>query len=356
MAGAGGMENTMRFNFTYVRSASVLALALLLPVPTNGAAASQDASKRTMKAIRVHEQGGPEVLKYEDAPIPTPGEGEMLVRVHAAGVNPVDALIRRGGFGRRPTPFTPGFDVSGVVESVGQGVTKFKAGDAIFACQSLNRGGSYAQYTIVREDEAALKPKNLSHNEAAGVPLVALTAWQALFDKGELKEGQTVLVHAAAGGVGTMAVQLAKWKGAKVIATASERNHEFLRELGADEVIDYNTEKFWEKAKDVDLVLDGVGGDTQEQSWQVLKRGGRLISIVQPPSQERAREHGVTAMVFLMQRSAQQMGEIARLLEDGTLKAITTHTFPLAEAAKAHEQIETKHTRGKIVLVVSEGD
>ena len=307
-----------------------------------------------MKAIRVHEFGGPEVLKYEDAPIPVPAEGEMLVRVHAAGVNPVDAAIRQGRFGRRQTPFTPGFDVSGVVESIGEGVTKFKVGDAIFACQNLNRGGSYAQYTIVREDEAALKPKNLSHNEAAGVPLVALTAWQALFDKGELKEGQTVLIHAAAGGVGTMAVQLAKWKGARVIGTASASNHEFLKELGADVVIDYNTENFWEKVKDVDVVLDAIGGETQERSWEVLKPGGRLVSILQPPNQEKAREHGVSAMVFLMQRNAEQLGQIARLLEAGTIKAITTHEFPLADAAKAHEQIETKHTRGKIVLVAVE--
>jgi NADPH:quinone reductase-like Zn-dependent oxidoreductase len=333
---------------TVLTAASVLALM----VNARSLGVAQEAAQQTMKAIRVHEFGGPEVLKYEDVPIPAPAEGEMLVRVFAAGVNPVDAAIRQGRFGRRPVPFTPGFDVSGVVESVGEGVTKFKAGDAIFACQNLNRGGSYAQYTIVREDEAALKPQNLSHNEAAGVPLVALTAWQALFDKGELNEGQTVLIHAAAGGVGTMAVQLAKWKGARVIGTASASNHEFLKELGADEVIDYNTENFWEKVKDVDVVLDAIGGQTQDRSWEVLKPGGRLVSILQPPNQEKAKEHGVTAMVFLMQRNAEQLGQIAKLLEAGTLKAITTHEFPLADAAKAHEQIETKHTRGKIVLVV----
>jgi NADPH:quinone reductase-like Zn-dependent oxidoreductase len=236
---------------------------------------------------------------------------------------------------------------------VGEGVSKFKKGDEIFACQSLARAGSYAEFTIVREDEAALKPEKLSHAEAAGVPLVALTAWQALFDHGQLKEGQTVLIHAGAGGVGTMAVQLANWKGAKVIATASERNHEYLRELGADQVIDYNTENFWEHVKDVDVVLDPIGGKTQEQSWQVLKRGGRLVSILQPPSQEKARAHGVTAMVFLMERNAEQLSEIGKLLEEGTLKAVTTHVFPLDEAAKAHKQSETRHTRGKIVLEVA---
>ena len=318
------------------------------------AVGSGDAGKqpRTMKAIVVHEFGGTEVLKYEDVPIPEPGEGQMLVRVHAAGVNPVDTAIRRGAFGRPQLPYTPGFDVSGVVEAVGQGVTKFKTGDEIFACQSLARAGTYAQYTLVREDEAAHKPEKLSHAEAAGVPLVALTAWQALFDKGKLEKDQTVLIHAAAGGVGTMAVQLAKWKGARVIATASEANHDFLRELGADEVIDYRTENFWEKVRDVDVVLDAIGGDTQEQSWQVLKRGGRLVSILQPPDQEKAREHGVTAVVFLMERNAQQLEEIGKLLEEGKLKAITTQVFPLAEAARAHEQSETKHTRGKIVLEV----
>ena len=316
---------------------------------------AQDAPPGTMKAIRVHEFGGPEVLKLEDGvPVPTPGEGEMLVRVHAAGVNPVDASIRRGAFGRRALPFTPGFDVSGVVVSVGEGVTKFKAGDAIFACQNLARGGSYAQYTIVREDEAAPKPQKLSHTDAAGVPLVALTAWQGLFDKGQLEKGQTVLIHGASGGVGTYAVQLARWKGARVIATASARNHEYVKELGADEVIDYNTENFWEKVKDVDVVLDSVGGQTQERSWEVLKRGGRLVSILQPPNQEKARELGVTAMVFLMERNADQLTEIGKLLEDGTLKAVTTHRFPLEEASKAHEQIETRHTRGKIVLEVAQ--
>ncbi len=309
---------------------------------------------RTMKAIQVHEFGGPEVLKLEDVPVPTPREGEMLVRVHAAGVNPVDSAIRRGGFGRRALPYTPGFDVSGVVETVGEGVTKFKSGDAIFACQNLNRSGSYAQFTIVREDEAAMKPEALSHEDAAGVPLVVLTAWQALFDKGNLQEGQTILVHAAAGGVGTYAVQLAKWKGARVIATASPRNHAFLKELGADEVIDYNTENFWEKVKDVDVVLDPIGGQTQEMSWQVLKRGGRLVSILHPPSQEKAREHGVTAMVFLMERNAEQLEEMAKLLAAGTLKPVTSHKFTLAEAVKAHEQIDTRHTRGKIVLLPPE--
>ena len=307
-----------------------------------------------MKAIRVHEHGGPEVLKVEEASVPQPGKGQMLVRVHAAGVNPVDVSVRRGGFGRGQLPYTPGYDVSGVVATVGEGVTKFKPGDEVFAYKNLQEPGAYAEYALVRETEAAIKPKEISHADAAGVPLVALTAWQALFDKGKLEKGQTVLIHAGAGGVGTMAVQLAKWKGARVIATASEANHAFLRELGADETIDYSTENFWEKVKDVDVVLDPIGGETQERSYEVLKRGGRLVSIIQPPSQEKAREHGVEATIFLVQPSAEQLGEIGKLLAEGKVRPVTSHRFPLSKASKAHEQSETRHTRGKIVLEVAE--
>src|SRR5688572_26361405 len=214
----------------------------------------------TMRAVRVDEFGDRSVLKIVTIDRPTPGEGELLVRVHAAAVNPVDWKMRQGG-GRMgmKTPFTPGFDVSGVVESVGAGVTKFKAGDAIFAMLDLRRGGGYAEYAIVKESEAAMKPAKVSHVEAAAVPLAALTAWQALFDTAKLEKGQTVLIHAGAGGVGSAAIQLAKWKGARVIATASKENQEFLRKLGADETIDYRAEKFEDRAKDVDVVLDPVG-------------------------------------------------------------------------------------------------
>src|SRR5688572_15177248 len=215
-------------------------------------------SDRTMTAVRIHGFGGRDVLKVEQAPRPAPGDGELLVRVHAAGVNPVDWKIRKSGargWLDVKTPYVPGFDVSGVVESLGAGVTRFKPGDAVYAMLDLRRGGGYAQYAVVKESEAATKPENASHVEAAGVPLAALTAWQALFDTADLQPGQTVLVHGGAGGVGSFAVQLAKWKGAKVVATASKQNHEFLKQLGVDEVIDYKSQNFADVVKDVDVVL-----------------------------------------------------------------------------------------------------
>jgi len=306
----------------------------------------------TMKAIRYHEHGPASVLKCEDVAKPVPGDGEMLVRVFAAGVNPVDWKLRagRGPIGNAGT--TPGFDVSGAVESVGQGVSKFKAGDEIFAMVDLRRGGCYAEYAIVKESEAARKPAKISHTDAASVPLVALTAWQALFDAGKLEQGQTVLIHGGAGGVGSMAVQLAKWKGAHVIATASKENQDFLKQLGADETIDYRNQKFEEVAKSVDVVLDTVGGETQSRSWSALKKGGILVSIVGPPRPQAnadARSAGILVHV-----DANELQQIATLLDEGKIKPVVTQVLPLSDATKAHEQSETKHTRGKIVLRVIE--
>jgi NADPH:quinone reductase-like Zn-dependent oxidoreductase len=216
----------------------------------------------------------------------------------------------------------------------------------------LRRGGGYAEYAIVRAGEAAPKPARATHVEAAGVPLVALTAWQALFEQAKLERGQTILIHAGAGGVGSVAVQLAKWKGARVIATASAANHEFLRGLGADEVIDYRTQRFEDVAKDVDVVLDPVGGDTQDRSFGVLRKGGALVSIVGRPSEEKAKAAGVRAASMLVRPDAGQLAEIGKLIDAGAIKPVVTHVLPLAEAAKAHEQSETGHTRGKIVLEV----
>ena len=307
-----------------------------------------------MLAVRIHEFGGRDVLRVEQAPRPNPGTGEMLVRVHAAGVNPVDWKVRQSG-GRMlnvKLPFTLGYDVSGVVEEMGEGVSHFKVGDEVFAYLSLSRGGGYAEYAIVEFDEAAPKPKNVSHVEAAGVPLAALTAWQALFDTADLKEGQTALIHAGAGGVGVFAVQLAKWKGARVIATASKNNHEFLKQLGADEVIDYRSQNFADVVKDVDVVLDSVGGQTTTDSFKVLKKGGMLVSIVGQPSRKLADEAGVRAGAILVKTNGRQLAQIAKLIEEGTVKPVIGHEFPLKDVAKAHEQSETGHTRGKIVLRV----
>jgi NADPH:quinone reductase-like Zn-dependent oxidoreductase len=336
------------------------ALLLALMILSSSRSVAQQASSHpagaTMKAIRIHEFGGVEVLKYEDAPRPpTPGDGEMLVRVHAAAVNPVDAGIRRGGMGRgqRALPLIPGFDVSGVVEQVGPGVTKFKHGDAIFAFLALNRGGAYAEYAIVREAEAAPKPQKLSHIEAAAVPLTSLTAWQALFDTAKLTPGQSVLIHGGSGGVGTMAVQLAKWKGGKVYATASAKNLELLKQLGADEAIDYTTQRFEEIARNVDVVLDTVGRDTQQRSWQTLKDGGVLVSIVGPATPPPdAKDRGVRGAAILVKPDPDELTQIARLIDDGKLKPVVSAVLPVSEAAKAHELIESRHTRGKIVLKV----
>jgi NADPH:quinone reductase-like Zn-dependent oxidoreductase len=226
-----------------------------------------------MKAIRIHTYGGPEVLKYEDAPRPQAGEGEVLIRVHAAGVNPVDSAIR-GGLVKEifpvSLPWIPGSDVSGVIEEVGPNVTRFKKGDEVFALLNPAKGGTYAEYVVVNESELALKPKSLHHIRAAAVPVAAVTAWNALFETAQLQSGQRVLIHGGAGGVGHFAVQLAKWKGAHVIATASARNHELVYELGADEVVDYQAQKFENVAREIDIVLDPIGGNTQERSWKVL--------------------------------------------------------------------------------------
>jgi NADPH:quinone reductase-like Zn-dependent oxidoreductase len=329
----------------------------VLAIVVCAAGARGQAPLKEMTAVRIHEFGGRDVLKVEQAPRPTPGTGEMLVRVHAAGVNPVDWKVRKSG-GRGwldiKLAFTPGYDVSGVVEEMGEGVTRFKVGDEVFAYLSLNRGGAYAEYAVVKFAEAAKKPAKASHVEAAAVPLAALTAWQALFNTAKLEQGQTVLVHAGAGGVGTFAVQLAKWKGSRVIATASKENHDFLKQLGVDEVIDYKAQKFDELVKDVDVVLDSVGGRTTSDSFKVLKKGGILVSIVGDPSPEQAKLAGVRAEAILVQPNAEQLEQLAKLIDEGRLKPVVSHVFPLKEVAKAHEQSETGHTRGKIVLRVVE--
>jgi NADPH:quinone reductase-like Zn-dependent oxidoreductase len=312
---------------------------------------------QTMKAVRIHKYGGPEVLQYEEAPRPKPAAGEVLIRVHAAGVNPIDWHVREGHVKDvfpHSFPFVPGWDASGVVEEVGAGVTRFKPANEVYSVPDPLRDGAYAEYIAVRESEVALKPKSLHHVHAAAVPLAALTAWQTLCDTAKLEPGQRILVHAAAGGVGHFAVQLAKWKGAHVIATASAKNHELLRELGADETIDYTSQRFEEVARNVDVVLDPIGGDTQERSWQVLKKGGALLSIVQPPSAEKAKELGVRAAFVASHPNGAQLAKIAELIDSGDLKPIVNRILPLPEARRAHELSQSGHTHGKIVLRVKE--
>lgn len=310
---------------------------------------------KTMKAVCVYSYGGPGVLVYEDAPRPHPGPGEVLIRVHAAGINPVDWKIREGHLKEmlhHTLPLVLGWDVSGVVETVGSGVLRMKVHDEIYSRPDIMRDGAYAEFIVIRESEVALKPTSVDHVHAAALPLAGLTAWQALLEAGGLTAGQRVLIHAAAGGVGTLAVQLAKEKGAHVIGTASTRNREFLLGLGVDQVVDYTKERFEEVVEPVDLVFDTMGGETQDRSWIVLKRGGILVSIVTPPSSEIAEAHGVRQAFVFTQPNSAQLAEIAKLVDGGKLKAIVDTVLPLAEAKKAHQLGERGHTRGKIVLKV----
>jgi NADPH:quinone reductase-like Zn-dependent oxidoreductase len=280
----------------------------------------------------------------------------VLIRVLCSSVNPFDCAVRAGyvaGYFNHTLPLILGTDASGVVAETGPGVTAFKPGDEVYARAGVTRDGSYAEYVAVPASDVARKPKSLDHIHAAALPHVSLTAWQALFELAHLTEGQTVLIHAAAGGVGHIAVQLAKLHGAKVIGTASQ-NIDFLSELKVDQAIDYTATRFEDVVHDVDVVLDTVGGETQERSWGVLKPGGILVSTVQPPAEESAAAHGVRqAMVFTWPPIGQTLTEVAGLVDSGKIKPHVSSVLPLEEIRKAHEMIEGKHTRGKIVLQVA---
>jgi NADPH:quinone reductase-like Zn-dependent oxidoreductase len=310
-----------------------------------------------MKAVRIHMYGGPEVLEYENAPCPEPKAGEVVIRVHAAGVNPLDWKVRAGhlkDFVRHKLPVIPGWDVSGVVEDIGPAASQFEKGDEVFAMTDLTRDGAYAEYTAVRTTALALKPKSLHHVKAAATPVSALAAWQCLFALGQLRVGQRVLIHGGTGGVGHFAVQLARWKGAYVFASASTANQELLGHLGAHEAIDYTKQCFEDVASNIDIVLDTIGGETQERSWQVVKEGGALISLVQPPSQERANANGVRAAMVSNSPNGAWLAEIAKLIDSGTLKPTIDRVLPLNEVRRAHELSESGHGRGKIVLRVKD--
>jgi NADPH:quinone reductase-like Zn-dependent oxidoreductase len=316
-----------------------------------------ESPKSTMKAVVVLEYGGPDVLKLEDVPRPKSKEDQILVRVIAAGVNPVDDASRSEKYAKFlgiSLPFIPGYDIAGVVENTGAKITKFKAGDSVYAYLNLKDGGGYAEYALATEVEAALKPKSISFVEAAGVPVVALTAWQALIDTAKLSAGQTVLIHGGSGGVGSFAIQIAKARGARVIATASTANQNLLKELGADVAIDYTKQKFEDVAKDVDVVLDSVGKDTLARSYGVVKKGGFIVSIVARPDSAELDKHGIRGSALGVEPNADELAEIGRLIDQKKIKVIVSQTFPLSDAIKAQEQIATGHTRGKIVLKVAE--
>lgn len=309
----------------------------------------------TMKAMQIHDYGGPEVLRLEELERPSPAADEILIRVHAMSVNPVDWKLRSGVARKHlelPMPCILGGDLSGVVEQLGPSVQGFKVGDAVYALRGLI--GAYAQYVAIKAAMAAPTPKNMNHVEAASVPLVALTAWQGLFEHGGLKPGQTVLVHAAAGGVGMFAVQFAKSKGARVIGSTSAKNADFVRSLGADEIFDYQSAPFEEHLQGVDLVVDVLGGENAERSIGVLKPGGVLVSIVPASSgtAQRAMDAQVKAIPMRVHPDGAQLREIAALIEAGKAKTSIAATFPLAEAGRAQELSKVGRARGKIVLTV----
>ncbi|MEU2453159.1 NADP-dependent oxidoreductase [Streptomyces sp. NPDC012765] len=307
-----------------------------------------------MRAIVVNEWGGPENLVEREIDRPEPGLGEVLVRVHAAGVNPVDWKTRDSGaliaWGEHPIV---GWDVSGTVEAVGPGVTVHAPGDEVYGMPHFPRqAGGYAQYVTAPARHFAAKPATLDHVQAAALPLAALTAWQALVDTAGVSAGQRVLVHAAAGGVGHLAVQIAKARGAYVIGTASAGKHALLRELGADEVIDYRTTDFEDAVSDVDIVIDAVGGEYTQRSLKVLKTGGHLVTLPGPDSLP-ADPQGVHASWVLVEPDLAGLQEIAALVEQGLLKPLVDTVLPLEQAARAHEIGEQGRTTGKIVLTVA---
>jgi NADPH:quinone reductase-like Zn-dependent oxidoreductase len=335
------------------RLIAIFGLAALAILPCGAAPQSE---KPMMKAVVIHAYGGPQVLKVEDVARPEPKEDEVLIRVIAASVNPVDAAIRQGYLARiigDKLPLVPGMDAAGVIEKVGAKMGKFKAGDPVYAFFTLASEGGYAEFALAKEDEVAPKPKSLTYTQAAAVPAAGSTAWKALIETAKLSAGQTVLIHGGSGGVGHFAIQIAKARGARVIATASTANQDFLKQMGADVVIDYTKTKFEEVAKDVDVVLDAVGEDTLKRSYGVVKKGGIIVSIVDDPDKTALDAHGIRGVSIRTDPKASTLEELTRLIDAKKVTAVVSQVFPLGEVVKAHEQIATRHTRGKIVLQVA---
>jgi NADPH:quinone reductase-like Zn-dependent oxidoreductase len=307
------------------------------------------------RLVRFHRFGGSEVLKMEDLEISQPDAGEVLVAVKAASVNPVDFKIRSGKYPAVKDdrlPYTPGRDISGVVEKCGAQATRFKIGDEVFGMVGIH-GGGYADRVVVSQNAIAAKPSNLDHAHATAIPLAGQTAWQGLFRHGGLKQGQSVLIHGGSGGVGHFAVQFAKAAGARVLTTVSTDNVRFARELGADVVIDYQTQRFEEHVSDVDMVFDLIDGDTRERSWNLIRPGGILVSTLTEPSQKMAEKRGIGAMRYTVEADGDELAEIASLIEAGKVKPHVVRTFPLSEATEALSLVEQGHSAGKIVLVVN---
>jgi NADPH:quinone reductase-like Zn-dependent oxidoreductase len=298
--------------------------------------------------------GGPEVLQVSEIDRPEPQPGEVLVKVHAASVNPVDWKIRKGGYPavkEADLPMVPGRDIAGEVVGLGDSVGKFSIGDQVYAFLDVKHGG-YEEYVAVQENELALKPKSINMTEAAAVPLAAITAWQGLFDHGAVREGQRVLIHGGAGGVGHFAVQFAKARGAWVATTVSAGDLDFASGLGADQVIDYKAERFEDVLEPVDMVFDLVSGETRERSFDVLVKEGILVSTLGQPDRGKAADYGVQVVGYMAQPSGEQLAEIAGLIDAGKVRVEVQRVFPLTEAARAQRALEEEHNRGKIVLKV----
>src|SRR5258708_14960969 len=334
------------------RSFSLSALTISLALGISRALA---ADQPMMKAVVAHEYGAPEVLKFENVPRPEPKENQALVKVIASAVNPADPLTLSGKYAREfgtHLPLIPGYDIAGVVEKTGAKVTKLKVGDAVYGYPTF--GGGWADYVNVKEWEVAAKPKSLNFVEAAAVPMGALTAWQSLVDVAKLQPGQTILIHGGSGGVGRFAVQIAKARGARVIATASTGNQDLLKQLGADVAVDYTKTRFDDVAKDVDAVLDPVGKETLARSYDVVKKGGIVMSLVARPDPAELQKHGIRGAGISAHADADDLTEIAQLVYAGQTKPIATEIVRLTDVVKAQQQAATHHTRGKVVLRVAE--
>jgi NADPH:quinone reductase-like Zn-dependent oxidoreductase len=310
-----------------------------------------------MRAIRIHDYGDTSVLRCESIPEPTLLDGDVLIRVQAAGVNPADCQFRRGDYraiAPLPMPAILGWDVAGTIEHLAPQATGLSVGDPVFAMCEMGRDGTYAEFVAVQAEHVAPAPKSLPLKVAAAVPLAALTAWHALFDLGQLLPDQSVLIHAATGGVGLFAVQLARGAGARVTATARPENHELLRSLGAEVCIDYRNDEWASALRDFDLVLDGAGGAAREKSWGVLREGGMLVAIAMPPADPvdagKRKRRAATAQVV---PNGARLREIGTMIDAGRLKVIVDSEFPLADVAAAHARSESRRARGKILLDVA---
>ena len=309
-----------------------------------------------MRAIRIHQYGGTETLQLNQIDTPKINTDDILIKVKSSSINPVDWKIREGylkDFIPYQMPVTLGFDVSGVVSEVGSEVTDFKVGDEVFSRPDISRDGAYADYIAVKADEVAFKSSKLSFEQAAALPLAGITAWQCLVDVGQLQAGQRVLIHAGAGGVGHLAIQIAKAKGATVIATASTANQELLTQFGADQAVDYTKGVLLEQIEPVDLVIDTIGGEVQSNSWALLKAGGMLVSIVDQPSEELAKQHNAKAAFVFIESSSRILRELNKLVKKDQLLPFIEHRFSLEQIADAHLQSQTGRTRGKIIIKVS---